>query len=142
MIARPRIVYGVLFAMVFVAGILSRTIDFDTKLLDKYLGDALYAVIFYLALGILAPRQRPMVRAIATAIFVVVIECFQLTGIPMELRHQGGMSKLISLVLGTVFSWWDMLAYFVGIVAITWFDKRWLRIPPGRAQRVSTGESL
>ena len=115
--------YAVWAISVFAMGVASRTIEFDSVLIDKYLGDALYAVLFYLGLGVLFPAQSVVKRVLYTVIFVVTVECFQITGIPLEWRQRGNFFlKLASIVLGTVFSWYDMLAYFVGIALVGWID--------------------
>lgn len=111
----------------FILGVLSRSIDFDSVLINKYLGDALYAVIFYVTLGFLWPAQSVRNRAICIAIFVICVESFQLTGIPLRWRQGNFPLKLVSIVLGTKFAWCDMLAYFVGMMAIVTLDTLWIR---------------
>ena len=122
--ANRRLTYLLLAVVVFIVGIASRAIDLHSKLFNKYLGDALYAAMYYLALGIFHPKADAKWRVLFTALFVVSVECFQLTGIPLELRAKGGFAKFFSILLGTVFSWFDMLAYFVGIIAIWLVDTK------------------
>ncbi len=124
---RNRIIFAVLLLVVFVVGVSSRTVDLDSKLFNKYFGDALYAIAFYLLLGVLLPNTSSQRFILLTSVFVVAVECFQLTGIPLDLRSRGGISRLISVALGTVFSWLDLLAYFVGIVVIGFADIYWIR---------------
>jgi len=123
-IRNRRIVYAVLAVIVFVVGVLSRMLESNSVLLNKYLGDALYAVIFYVCLACVFPTQPVFARAAFIAIFVITVECFQLTGIPLRLRKGNLIEKLLSIVLGTKFSWYDMLAYAVGIVSIVVVDVR------------------
>ena len=123
---RRRTVFLLLAVAILVLGIVSRSVDLHCKLFNKYLGDALYAALFYVTLGMLFPRQFVRTRAIATSVFVVVVECFQLSGIPMQLRQQGGWMKLISISLGTAFSWFDILAYGVGIAVMVAIDAGWI----------------
>ena len=75
--------------LVFVLGVLSRTIDLQSPIFNKYLGDALYAVLFYLVLGALRPRSTIARRTLITIAFVVLVECFQLTLIPLKMRQAG-----------------------------------------------------
>ena len=123
--AGPRWIYAAIGIGVFALGIASRVWQVDAIIWDKYLGDALYAVMFYLCIAFAWNRSRVAALVVATLIFVVCIECFQLTGIPLQMRQsESRIATLVSIVLGTKFSWGDMLAYFVGIAAITFVDWR------------------
>jgi len=76
--------------------------------------DALYAVLIYLLVALLAPRWPSWVPALVAAAWCVGVEALQLTGLP----EQWGLAwPPLMLVFGTVFSWWDLLAYAVGIAA-------------------------
>ena len=122
--ASRRWVYVSLGLLVFGLGILSRRQQIGNIYWDKYLGDALYAVMFYLCLAIIWPSKTILLRILATSVFVICIECFQLTGIPLQLRESGNtLAKVVSIVLGTKFGWPDMIAYFVGIGAIAAADQ-------------------
>jgi len=124
-ISSRRRVYISLAVVMFVLGIVSRAgPKLDNLIWDKYLGDALYAVMFYLCLAIFLPRQSLLYRVVATSVFVICVECFQITGIPLHMRQNGNvLMKLVSVVLGTKFGWGDMLAYFAGLASIASFDK-------------------
>ena len=66
------------------AGLLSRSVHTGWILFDKYLGDALYAVMVYLVLGL--TRRMPAGRTALFAMGVMTaIEVFQLTLIPARL---------------------------------------------------------
>lgn len=53
-------------------------------------GDALYAVLIYLLVVVLAPRLRPTSVAVIAGTVCVAIELFQLTGLPASgLSHSG-----------------------------------------------------
>jgi hypothetical protein len=74
-------------------------------------GDALYSVLVYVVVGILIPR-KPKVLVVAAAVTAcVLIELFQLTGLPAQL---GQSWPPIRLVLGTTFGTADLLAYAGG----------------------------
>lgn len=110
-----------LLAGVIGAGLLSRQIQTGAALLDKYLGDALYAVMIYLLL----PIERIGVRAAASMMLMGVIEGFQLTGIPAEIASsEVTVWRLMGRLLGTVFSWADLFAYATGIAVIGGWDWR------------------
>jgi hypothetical protein len=74
-------------------------------------GDALYAVLVYLVVAILIPRT-PRARVAGMAVAAcVLIELFQLTGVPAEL---GESWPPLRWVLGTTFGAADLVAYAVG----------------------------
>ena len=84
-------------------------------------GDALYAVLVYAVLTVVAPRARR--SAVAAAAFGVcaALELLQLTGMPASLAERAWVWRL---VLGTTFSPLDLVAYAVG-VAVAWAAERW-----------------
>jgi hypothetical protein len=120
-----RSLWWILLLTVIGAGILSRLTRTGSIWIDKYLGDALYAVMVYIILRLTGRIQRVTVW---TAIVMAAIELFQLTRIPAALL--GHPNKLVSVcgrLLGTEFSFLDLLAYAVGIAAIAFADKRVLK---------------
>lgn len=111
--------------MVIIAGLGSRMIHSGILLVDKYLGDALYAVMVYLLLALVWRNASPLSRAVVVALFMTALETFQLTLIPLEMSHSGNIIlQIIGRLLGTTFSWLDLAAYFVGIVAALVVDFR------------------
>jgi hypothetical protein len=106
-------------------GILSRTVRTGSPLWDKYVGDVVYAAFFYLALSALWPGGAITAKALLTAVYVVAIETFQLTPVPAHLNHSANpvVKAFAYVVLGSVFGWWDMLAYLTGIGGISLLDK-------------------
>jgi Protein of unknown function (DUF2809) len=89
-----------------------------TRLLvfDKYLSDALYAAMVYAILRLFwraAARARVAVSAMA---IMTVIELFQLTMIPAHLlANEHVMVRICARLMGTEFSFLDLLTYAVGI---------------------------
>ncbi|GAA2236479.1 hypothetical protein GCM10010413_41040 [Promicromonospora sukumoe] len=77
----------------------------------KYAGDALYALLIFWLVLVVAPRTRGWVAAAVACAVSVGVELFQLTGIPAEL---GAHSVLARLVLGTTFNAPDLPFYAVG----------------------------
>ena len=109
-------------------GVISRVFPIGNVLFDKYLGDALYAVLIYLALRMIQPQRPPRDHANWAMVVAFAIELFQLTGMPLALRESGnGVLMLFSVVLGTHFSWLDIVAYAVGILAIYWVDTKMIK---------------
>lgn len=103
-------------AAVIATGILSRVTRTGLPLIDKYLGDALYAVMVY---AIFRLTARAAVSAACAAVTMTAIECFQLTGIPAQMLASGHrIVRLGAHLLGVQFSVLDLLAYAVGIACI------------------------
>jgi putative Ca2+/H+ antiporter (TMEM165/GDT1 family) len=84
--------------------------------LAKYAGDALYALLIFWLVLVVAPRTRAWVAAVVALAVSVAVELFQLTGIPAEL---GEHTTLARLVLGTTFNAPDLPFYVVG-AALGW----------------------
>ncbi|MFD0277470.1 DUF2809 domain-containing protein [Kitasatospora sp. NPDC127111] len=77
----------------------------------KYAGDALYTVLVYALVVLVAPRLRPLPVAVAAAGLSWAVEFYQLTGVPDEL---GRRSALARLVLGSTFDPPDLFWYLAG----------------------------
>lgn len=115
--------YLVAALAVIVGGVLSRLLHSGMPLLDKYLGDALYATLVYLLLRAWRPARAPAGAALASVVLLIAIESFQRTGIPSGMaRSDNAALKLLAIGLGTGFSWYDLLAYAVGVGAAAWAD--------------------
>lgn len=111
-------------AAIIAVGLLSRAIHTGWPLFDKYLGDALYAAMIYEILRVTARPSRNR-RAAAALAAVCAIECFQLTMIPAEWAASESIAaRIAGRLLGTHFSWLDIVAYLVGIVAIRLFPAK------------------
>jgi uncharacterized protein DUF2809 len=110
-------------------GMLSRMVRMGAPIWDKYVGDAVYAAVFYLALGLLWSGGTVTAKALLTAVYVVAIETFQLTPIPAHLNQSANpaVRAFAYVVLGSVFGWWDILAYLVGIGGISLADRLYLK---------------
>lgn len=112
----PRIAWILTLLAIIAAGILSRLHQTGFVLIDKYLGDALYAAMFYI---ILRPLWKPSTTAIYAMAAMTAIELFQLTRIPAHLLvNEHAIVRIIARLLGTQFSFLDLLAYAVGIGCI------------------------
>lgn len=108
--------WWVLLVVIVLAGLLSRATHTGFRLIDKYLGDALYAGMVYVLLRLSGRVERVALWAAAA---MAAIECFQLTGIPAGLWRSGDpVLRVLARVLGTEFSGWDLLAYGVGILGM------------------------
>jgi hypothetical protein len=66
---------------------------------------------------------KPLAKAAMITVFVLIVETFQLTGIPLQFRLSGNLAlKLLSIALGTRFGWWDIVAYLAGISGVYLVD--------------------
>ncbi len=107
-----------LLLLVVAAGLASRLLHTGTPLLDKYPGDALYAVMVFLLLRLVFTRADSARLIAAAAAVMLGLELFQLTDIPLGWsRHAALPVRLAGRLLGTAFSWLDLLAYAAGLAA-------------------------
>ena len=105
---------------IIAAGILSRTVHTGLVILDKYLGDALYAAMVYVILRLL---WRTAAVALPAMAVMTAIELFQLTMIPARLlASEYLLVRIGARLMGTDFSFRDLLAYAVGIACIYLLD--------------------
>ena len=105
---------------IITVGILSRVGHTGLVVVDKYLGDALYAAMVYTVLRLFwrAAASARLVAASAMAI-MTAIELFQLTMIPAHLlANEHVMVRICARLMGTEFSFLDLLTYAVGIACI------------------------
>ncbi len=115
--------------LVAAVGITSRVVPIGSLIWDKYVGDVVYAAVFYLVLSLIWAEGTITAKMILTAVYVVAIEVFQLTPIPVRLNQSENLviRAFAYVVLGSTFSWWDLLAYSIGIAGILALDKWYLR---------------
>lgn len=94
--------------------------------LGKYPGDALWALMVAFGWRALRPRARTRDVALLALVTSVVVELAKLWQAPwlLQFRH----TTLGHLLLGQVFSWQNLVAYGVGVLAGAALD-RWLVRP-------------
>jgi hypothetical protein len=103
------------------AGLASRTVHTGFSLIDKYPGDALYAAMVYAILRLIWPAKPVAWTAMAV---MTAIELFQLTMIPAHLLHSPHLLvRICARLMGTEFSFRDLLAYAVGIGCVRLPDR-------------------
>ncbi len=89
-----------------------------------YLGDVLVVILIYCFVKSFV--KLPVVTAaIAVLIFAFTIEYLQFLNIVEKLGLE--KSKIARTVIGTSFSWMDILMYVVGIVIVIAVEKYWLK---------------
>src|SRR4051812_28564546 len=90
-----------LLAAIVIAGLLSRIAHTGVLVLDKYLGDALYAAMVYTLLRL---TGRITHVAVWAAVAMLSIELFQLTQVPAGmLRSEYQLVRACARLIGTEF---------------------------------------
>ena len=112
---RPRVLYAALLLAVMASGLGVRRFSGSLPpFVAAYAGDALWALLVFLGVAVLAPA-RPTDRVAAwAALFCAAIELSQLYQAPWidAIRH----ARLGGLILGYEFLWSDLLCYGAGIL--------------------------
>ena len=118
--SRPRKSWALCLVGIIAMGALSRLIHTGLVIFDKYLGDALYAAMVYAILRLVWMEAAVAVPAM---IVMTAIELFQLTMIPARLAvSEHFVARTCARLMGTEFSFLDLLAYGVGIGCIYFAD--------------------
>ena len=126
-------------AAVIGGGIWSRSGRTGLILVDKYLGDSLYAVMIYLLLS----RGKTGRRALWAMGIVSTIEVFQITGVPARMAADTALlPRIAGRLLGTVFAWGDLLAYGVGIGVAAGIEALYVHESKGKRGRREPGHRL
>ncbi len=114
MLVSTRRYYGVAFIGVVALGLASRRYPhLFPAVLGKYPGDALWAFMVFCGLGFLNPWLPTLRLAVYALLISYVDEFTQLYQAPWINAFRG--TYVGHLVLGSTFSWYDMLAYTVGV---------------------------
>jgi len=117
---RKRLLTAFFLALTIAVGLASRKIPWALETFGKYPGDALWALAVFFGWMFLFPRKSVWnIAAVAFALSCLV-EVSQLYQAPWlnDIRK----TTLGHLVLGSTFSWWDIVAYGVGILLGVTFD--------------------
>lgn len=121
---RPRLSWLLCLVAIVALGILSRVVHTGLAVFDKYAGDALYAAMAYAILRLLRLSWRATMVALFAMAVMTAIELFQLTEIPAHMLASGHLLvRICARLLGTQFSFRDLVAYAVGIGAIWLLDR-------------------
>lgn len=111
--------------MVIVCGLSLRWYGFPLGLpafVVKYGGSLLWATMVFLLVGVVLPRlTRTQIAAIAVAI-AVIVEFSRLVHTPWLDAFR--LTAAGALLLGRIFSLWNLVAYLAGIVVGIWLDSR------------------
>jgi hypothetical protein len=111
-------------------GIASRVLHTGWIILDKYAGDAMYAAMVYVLISLIW-QTGPLRKAVLAMLIMTALEVFQLTMIPAHLLASGNLAeRIFARLLGTEFSFRDLLAYAVGILGVFLLDRAGNARPP------------
>ncbi|OAB47055.1 hypothetical protein PBAT_08335 [Paenibacillus antarcticus] len=122
---RGRVVYIIIFLMVIILGMSSRSFtDVLPLFISRHFGDALWASMVYFGCRILFLRQRLLMSVYLSMIFSFTIEFSQLyqAGWINDIRS----TLLGALILGKGFLGIDLIRYTVGIVISFVADWSWV----------------
>ena len=115
-VPRQRTAWSIRLAVIVSLGILSRMAPTGFVLSDKYLGDLLYAMMIYAILRLWWTSGKAAVLGLA---IMIGIELFQLTSVATEmLKSEHLIVRIIARLMGTHFSYLDLLSYVAGISCI------------------------
>lgn len=89
-----------------------------------YLGDVLVVILIYCFLKSFL-KLSVLTAAIAVLVFSFTIEFLQSLNIVEKLGLE--KSKIARTVIGTSFSWIDLLTYIIGITIVLIIEKYWLK---------------
>lgn len=120
---KRRAYWAVALAVIIGLGVLSRVVHTGWVLIDKYLGDALYAAMMYVLIRLFS-RSAPLRIAMVSMTIMTVLEMFQLTMIPAHLLTSDHLAvRVAARLLGTEFAFRDLLAYAIGISSVYLADR-------------------
>jgi len=108
---RNRTAYFVFICATIIIGLLSRK-AFPPSFIDPYLGDFLYALMFFFIVGFLFPQMKSPKVAMVSIVICYLIECLQLCEADW-LNHLRSY-KIGGLILGYGFLWSDIVSYTFG----------------------------
>ena len=108
----PRLIYALLTLTLFAVEICIALFAHD-NFVRPYLGDVLVVILIYCAVRVVFPhRPKPYWLALGVFLFGCAVEGLQAIHI-VDLLGVGHIPLLVT-VIGTSFSWGDILCYFVG----------------------------
>lgn len=108
-----RLVYILITAAVFLLEILIATYLRNLSFIRGFLGDVLVVSLMYFFLRALFIRFSPLKMILLVLAFAFCIEFLQLFNLYPLLNIQ---SKILKIVLGSVFDIWDLFAYLLGAI--------------------------
>ena len=117
-----RLIYAACAALLLIAEILIGLYAHD-DFVRPYLGDTLVVILLWCLVRIAVPTRLSWLSA-AVFLFAVLVEISQIFPLCDLLGIQ---NSLIRTLMGTSFSWWDIVAYLAGCLVTGAVDLLWLR---------------
>jgi Protein of unknown function (DUF2809) len=95
----------------------------------KYGGSLLWATMVFLLVGVLLPRLSRSQLASIAVVIALVVEFSRLVHTPWLDAFR--LTTTGALLLGRIFSLWNLLAYAIGILLGVWIDRHvgWAKAP-------------
>lgn len=123
---------GLSIALISITVAAGAAIRFDPlglpPFLVKYGGSGLWALMIYWLVSTLLPSQSLSIVTLFAGILATTIEFLKLVHYPALDAFRFTLPGI--LLLGRFFSWWDILAYWLAIIAGAFVD---LRIRPNKS---------
>jgi Protein of unknown function (DUF2809) len=125
MLFAERTKYVALALAIIGIGLLTRLSPPGHHALFKYLGSALWGGMVYCLIASLSPKSNPIGIAVFATIVAASVEFSQLWH--TEALDAFRATRIGVLLIGRFFSWWDIVAYSVGIAIVAAIDAVVLR---------------
>ncbi|EJC73015.1 Protein of unknown function (DUF2809) [Rhizobium leguminosarum bv. trifolii WSM2012] len=109
--------------VIIVAGLALRRFGYAVDLpfvVVNYGASALWGAMVYLLVALIAARSRPAIIALTALFIAISLELFRLYHTPWLDAFR--LTTAGALLLGRIFSLWNILAYAIGIAAAWAFD--------------------
>jgi hypothetical protein len=121
-----RSAYVALLILTIVLGLVLRRVPIGLPyMIVKYGGSMLWAMMIYWIVCALAPAWTALTAGIFSAVVATMFEFFKLYR--ESVLDAFRRTLLGTLLLGRVFSIWDLVAYWLAIVFAVWLDRRLIR---------------
>ncbi|PVD50680.1 DUF2809 domain-containing protein [Terrimonas sp.] len=111
--------YFTLFILLFITEVLIALYSHNS-VLRSYIGDVLVVVLIYCFVRSFF-NTPVFITAVAVLIFACLVETLQY----FKIVHKLGLEHSVwaSVIIGTSFSWWDIVSYVAGIIIVLAFEK-------------------
>ncbi|MDT0556739.1 DUF2809 domain-containing protein [Patiriisocius hiemis] len=109
-----------IFTLLLVTEVVIALFHFN-KFIRGFVGDVLVVPLAYFFLKIFS-KAASFKLAVTTFVFAIIVEILQLFSITEKLNID---SKIIKIILGSTFDWWDILAYAIGFGLLLLSSKLW-----------------
>ena len=116
---RLRLGYGLAALLILVAEVLIALFVRD-RFIRPYGGDILVTLLICCAIRVILPRGYRLPIGVGVLLFAVLVEVGQYFGLVYLLGL--GHIEFFRILIGTGFSWWDMMCYGAGCVLFVAVD--------------------